>query len=209
MNRFPRWKHRGQESPRVTQRVRSQSGNPGSGHSRSGLSSQDPTVSVLGVTLCWHVTPFSQCPHPPREPVHGLPTSRGGGSVHSARLLVGCLRYIPSGPLPNPARSPLALPFSHHGGGYGSWTHLGPFLRPGPQWPRQLRSPSLLPEIIPHVATGLEGLGLPRTSILLPTGHPGELKGCPCPASCLACVETCPVSEALAPSGAQSSGPGG
>lgn len=61
--------------------------------------------------------------------------------------------------------------------------------------------PSLLPEIIPHVAAGLEGLGLPRTSILLPTGHPGELKGCPCPeASCLACVGN-PAGpwEALAP----------
>ena len=97
---------------------------------------------------------------------------------------------VPSGPLPNPARSPLALPFSHNGGGYGSWTPLGPFFRPGPQWPRQLRSLNLLLEIITHVAMGLEGLGLPRTSVLLPTGHPGELKGCPRPVSGLACVAT-------------------
>ena len=59
------------------------------------------------------------------------------------------------------------------------------------------RSPDLLPEIIPRVATGLEGLGLPRTHVL-PTGHPRELKGCRCPVSGLACVETRPVSEAPA-----------
>lgn len=206
MNRFPRWKHRGQESPRVTV-IRSQSRNPSSGTLMFWTLLPDPTVSVLGVTLCWHVTPFSQCPHTPVSQSPGLPTSRGGGWC-TARLLVGCPRYIPSGRSPTPARSPLACllatmvvamalgpilgPFAGQGpSGQGSSVPLAYFLRSYPMWPRAWKDWDSQDEYPPaHWA-------------------PEGTERLPCPASCLACVETRPVSEALAPSGAQSSGPGG